>query len=110
MAVLFPEQNKLNSIVSNFFTGTAVGSTDVIFTPSYKKEKRKERELKQAFKSSIFDDIGQNSLFGDLLNPPSEPIGEPSESVAEEPPSEPMKEPSKPVAEEPPSKLNTLDF
>ena len=47
-AVLYPEQNKMVSVTSNLFTGTPVGSTNIVFKPSTYVEKRIKEESRIA--------------------------------------------------------------
>lgn len=75
-AILYPEQNTIPSVVSNFFTGTPIGSTKIEFKPSRQKEYI-HNEIHQKLHvtaPSFTDDFDQFDLFCDLK--PESPMKE----------------------------------
>ena len=77
-AILFPEQNKMSSIVSNFFTGTKIGSKDIEFRPTARKERPNRSNTGKKVKITNDTDVllGEGfNLFSDLFSDISTPKG-----------------------------------
>lgn len=74
-AILFPEQNKMSSFVSNFLTGTEIGSKEIVFKPSVFKTNKTSKNYNRVMVDTMTVATSDSfNLFEDLRSSSNEEI------------------------------------